>query len=152
MKEPLRKRFIFLGFCLVITGLLFMLFSGDKDKKVNSVSSTTPRLAFEPAYLKLHKTGELKKRAEELWNIMKNCRLCPRQCGVNRLAGEKGFCQATSQAFVASYHPHFGEEKPLVGKRGSGTIFFTNCGLRCVFCINWQISQGGEGKATSIEE
>ena len=150
MKESLRKRFIFWGFCLAMAGLLFMLFSGCNDK-AKSVSWDT-KLDFEPAYLKLHRTGELKKRAEELWNIMKSCRLCPRQCGANRLAGEKGFCQATSQLFVASYHPHFGEERPLVGRGGSGTIFFTNCGLRCVFCINWQISQGGEGKATSIEE
>ncbi|MFH0876701.1 MAG: radical SAM protein [Candidatus Omnitrophota bacterium] len=109
-------------------------------------------LTFEPAYLKLHLSGELKKRAEKLWNIMKSCQLCPRRCGVNRLAGEKGFCGATSRLFVASCDPHFGEERPLVGKGGSGNIFFTHCGLRCVFCINWQISQGGEGTATSIEE
>jgi len=150
MKEPLRKRFISLGFCLAMAGLLFLVFSGCRDK-AKSVSWDTD-LDFEPAYLKLHRTGELKKRAEALWNIMKSCSLCPRQCGVNRLAGEKGFCQATSQLVVSSYHPHFGEERPLVGKRGSGTIFFTNCGLRCVFCINWEISQGGMGKPTSIEE
>jgi putative pyruvate formate lyase activating enzyme len=107
---------------------------------------------FEPAYLKLHKSGELKKRGQELWNIMKSCELCPRRCGVNKLQGEKGFCQADSQLVVSSYHPHFGEEKPLVGKGGSGTIFLTHCGLRCVFCINWEISQGGMGDATSIED
>jgi len=150
MKEPLRKGFIFLGFCLAMAGLLFMLFSGCRDK-AESVSWDTD-LDFEPAYLKLHRTGELKKRAEVLWNIMKSCKLCPRMCGANRLAGEKGFCQATSKLFVDSYRPHFGEERPLVGRGGSGTIFFTNCGLRCVFCINWQISQGGMGKPTSIEE
>jgi len=83
---------------------------------------------------------------------MKSCRLCPRECGVNRLAGDKGFCQASSQLEISAYHPHFGEEKPLVGKGGSGTIFLTNCGLRCVFCINWQISQGGEGEPQSIEQ
>jgi putative pyruvate formate lyase activating enzyme len=147
----MRKKFISLGLYLATAGLLLMLFSGCRDK-ADSVSSATPKLDFEPVYLRLHRSGELKRRAEEIWNIMKSCRLCPRQCGVNRLAGEKGFCQATSQLFVSSYHPHFGEERPLVGKGGSGTIFFTNCGLRCVFCINWQISQGGEGKATSIEE
>jgi len=107
---------------------------------------------FEPAYLKLHKTGELRKRGEELWRMMKSCRICPRGCGVNRLEGKKGFCGASSQLIVSSCHPHFGEEKPLVGKKGSGTIFFTNCSLRCVFCINWEISQGGQGQPRSIND
>jgi putative pyruvate formate lyase activating enzyme len=83
---------------------------------------------------------------------MENCNLCPRECGAERLAGEEGFCRGTSQLEIASFHPHFGEERSLVGRGGSGTIFFSNCGLRCVFCINWGISQGGEGKARSIEE
>jgi putative pyruvate formate lyase activating enzyme len=78
--------------------------------------------------------------------------LCPRQCGANRLSGNKGFCGSDSELFVASYHPHFGEEKPLVGRGGSGAIFFSNCNLRCVFCINWKISQGGEGKRSSIDQ
>lgn len=107
---------------------------------------------FEPSYLKLHKTGELRKRGEKLWNIMKSCRLCPRKCEVNRLDGAEGFCHASSQLEISSYHPHFGEETPLVGRNGSGTIFFTNCGLRCVFCINWEISQGGQGQQRSIDD
>jgi len=107
---------------------------------------------FEPAYLRLHRSGELKKRGEELWNTMKSCKLCPRKCGTNRLDGNRGFCQASSQLEIASHHPHFGEEKTLVGKGGSGTIFFTNCSLRCVFCINWEISQGGRGRPESIKE
>lgn len=107
---------------------------------------------FEPAYLSLHRSGELKRRGEELWKMLESCSLCPRNCGVNRLEGERGFCQATSQLEVASYNPHFGEERPLVGRRGSGTIFFTNCPLRCVFCINWEISQGGQGRSRSIED
>ncbi|NVM21589.1 MAG: radical SAM protein [Desulfobacterales bacterium] len=107
---------------------------------------------FEPAYVKLHRSGELKRRGEELWKIMESCELCPRECGTNRLAGDEGFCHASSQLEVSAYHPHFGEEKGLVGKRGSGTIFFTNCSLRCVFCINWEISQGGMGKSRSIED
>jgi len=106
---------------------------------------------FEPAYWALHRSGELKKRADELWDIMKSCRLCPRQCGANRLGGQKGFCQSTSQLQIAAFHPHYGEERPLVGRGGSGTIFLTNCSLRCVFCINWQISQGGAGEPESIE-
>ncbi len=107
---------------------------------------------FEPGYLALHRSGELGRRADQLWRSLESCRLCPRQCGANRLAGEKGTCGADSTLVIASRHPHFGEEKPLVGRGGSGTIFFTNCGLRCVFCINWEISQGGEGRARSVEE
>jgi len=107
---------------------------------------------FEPNYLKLHRSGELKKRGEELWEKMESCELCPRMCGVNKLKGEKGFCQANSQLEISSYHPHFGEERPLVGKGGSGTIFLTNCGLRCVFCINWEVSQGGQGYVRTLED
>jgi len=83
---------------------------------------------------------------------METCELCPRGCGVNRMDGEEGFCQASAQLEVSAFNPHFGEEKPLVGKGGSGTIFLTNCGLRCVFCINWEISQGGRGRSTSIAD
>ncbi|MBU4184867.1 MAG: radical SAM protein [Proteobacteria bacterium] len=107
---------------------------------------------FEPNYLRLHRSGELKKRGEELWSMMKSCELCPRRCGINRLDGEEGFCQASSQIEISAYRPHFGEEKPLVGKCGSGTIFFTNCGLRCVFCINYEISQEGQGNRASIDD
>jgi putative pyruvate formate lyase activating enzyme len=78
--------------------------------------------------------------------------LCPRHCGVNRLAGESGKCHITKQAVVSSYGPHFGEESPLVGRYGSGTIFFTYCNLRCVFCQNYTISQLGEGWAVDKEE
>lgn len=108
--------------------------------------------AWEPAYLKQHRSGELAKRAERLWQIMKSCELCPRQCGVDRLAGAEGFCGASAQLEIASHHPHWGEEESLVGDGGSGTIFLTNCNLRCVFCINWQISQGGQGTERSIDE
>lgn len=106
---------------------------------------------FEPAYLDLHRTGELKARAEKLWQVMERCELCPRKCQVNRLKGTRGFCQASARLEISSYHPHLGEERPLVGRGGSGTIFFTNCGLRCVFCINWEISQGGQGSPRSVE-
>ena len=106
---------------------------------------------FEPGYLKLHRTGELKHRGEMLWEEMESCNLCPRMCGVNKLKGERGFCGANSRLEISAFHPHFGEEKPLVGKGGSGTIFLTNCSLRCVFCINWEISQGGEGSRKSID-
>ena len=107
---------------------------------------------FEPAYMALHRSGELQRRGKELWDLMESCTLCPRECGTNRLEGKRGFCQASSQLEISSYHPHFGEEQPLVGQGGSGTIFFTNCALRCVFCINWEISHGGMGEPRSIED
>ncbi len=103
-----------------------------------------------PRYLKLHQTGDLKKRGKELWNIMNSCRLCPRDCLINRLEGKRGICKATSELNISSYNPHFGEEAPLVGRHGSGTIFFTHCGLRCVFCINGDISIDGIGYLQSL--
>jgi len=106
---------------------------------------------FEPAYLKLHKTGELKKRSEKLWAMMESCQLCPRKCGDNRLKGMNGFCRAPgARLFVSAYHAHFGEERPLVGKGGSGTIFFSHCSLRCVFCQNWTVSHLGRGSEKNI--
>jgi len=83
---------------------------------------------------------------------MKSCQLCPRRCGVNRLNGEVGFCRAPGATLVVSAsHPHFGEERPLVGNGGSGTIFITHCNLRCVFCQNWEISQLGQGSETDTD-
>jgi putative pyruvate formate lyase activating enzyme len=108
---------------------------------------------FEPGYLKLHRSGELRARAKILWDMMRTCRLCPRECKQDRINGRKGeYCRATSQLQVSSYNPHFGEEKPLVGRNGSGTVFFTNCALLCVFCINWEISQGGAGQDVSTRK
>jgi len=108
---------------------------------------------FEPAYLKLHKTGELKKRAEKLWAIMESCQLCPRRCKVNRHEGMSGVCQAPGTTLVISaFHPHFGEERPLVGNGGSGTIFLSHCNLRCVFCQNWEIAQLGRGSERNIDD
>ncbi|MGD9331239.1 MAG: radical SAM protein [Desulfobacterales bacterium] len=108
---------------------------------------------FEPAYLEQHRSGELGRRAEELWALMEACQLCPRSCGVNRLEGDAGFCQAPGADLVVSAsQPHFGEERPLVGRGGSGTIFLTHCNLRCVFCQNWEISHYGRGARRSIED
>lgn len=109
--------------------------------------------SFEPAYLKLYRTGELKRRADELWNVMQRCQLCPRKCGVDRLNGKKGFCNAPGATLVvSSYNAHFGEERPLVGRGGSGTIFLTHCNLRCVFCQNWEIAQLGSGFESNIQK
>jgi len=98
-----------------------------------------------PSYLELEKKGLLSERVEKLYSIYENCHLCPRDCRINRTKGETGKCQATSTVKISSAGPHFGEEAPLVGQRGSGTIFFSNCGLRCVFCQNYKISIEGEG-------
>ncbi|MFO8070770.1 MAG: radical SAM protein [Polyangia bacterium] len=106
----------------------------------------------EPGYIELHRSGELARRGDALWEMMSSCKLCPRRCGVDRLSGEEGFCCASSVLEVASHQLHWDEEKPLVGDGGSGTIFLSNCGLRCVFCINWQVSQGGQGTERSLEE
>ena len=100
---------------------------------------------YEPSYLKLYKEGQLLKRVEEATGLLKECRLCPRQCEVDRLNNEKGFCKTGRKAKVASYNAHFGEEAPLVGRLGSGTIFFAFCNLRCSFCQNYEISHLGEG-------
>jgi putative pyruvate formate lyase activating enzyme len=122
----------------------------DCGKADDSVNTGT---GFEPAYLKFHKTGELKKRAEELWTVMESCELCPRRCGVNRHKGMSGVCRAPGTTLVISaFHPHFGEERPLVGKGGSGTIFLTHCNLRCVFCQNWEIANLGIGSESNIDD
>jgi len=110
------------------------------------------RADWKPAYLEFEEEGGLSRRVKELYSIFESCELCPRQCHVNRLKGKKGFCQGTSQVMVSTAHPHFGEEQPLVGKKGSGTIFFSNCNLRCVFCQNYTISQLGEGRFISDRE
>jgi len=104
------------------------------------------------AYLELYLSGELAERLERARALLQNCHVCPHYCNVNRLAGETGKCRTASHALVSSYGPHFGEEPPLVGKHGSGTIFFTNCNLKCLFCQNYSISQLGEGTEVSKEE
>jgi putative pyruvate formate lyase activating enzyme len=91
-------------------------------------------MSFIPGYIELHKTGELKKRINALNEILKECKLCPRECGVNRLEGEIGVCKGGAGLMVSSVSPHFGEEPPLVGFHGAGTIFLTHCNLRCLFC------------------
>ena len=107
----------------------------------------------EAAYVKLLRTGELQQRVEEARSILEECRLCGRECGVNRLETTKGaVCRTGDKAVVSSFSAHFGEEDPLVGQHGSGTIFFTNCNLKCQFCQNYEISQLGEGREVAPEE
>jgi len=104
------------------------------------------------AYLELYHNGKLAERVEAARALLKNCQVCPRHCGINRLADETGKCHTGKLAVVSSYGPHFGEEAPLVGKYGSGTIFFTNCNLKCLFCQNYSISQLGDGTEVTKEE
>jgi len=105
---------------------------------------------FVAAYLKLSRKS-LKEKIHHAEEALKNCSLCPRNCGVDRTAGETGFCGTGIRPFVSSWNPHFGEEAPLVGRNGSGTIFFTHCNLGCLFCQNWTISHGDEGNEITVE-
>ncbi len=105
--------------------------------------------SFVPSYIHLYKNGKLNDRIQLLRESLKNCKLCPRQCGINRLEGELGICQAGTELRVSSAFPHFGEERPLVGQHGSGTIFLTHCNLRCIFCQNYDISHLGNGERVS---
>ncbi|MDH4223615.1 MAG: radical SAM protein [candidate division Zixibacteria bacterium] len=105
---------------------------------------------FKPGYLKLYQSRELFRRIEILNKKLSSCQLCPRRCKVNRLKDEKGICKTGKLAYISSFGPHFGEESPLVGTSGSGTIFFTHCNLGCIFCQNYDISHLGQGY--SIED
>jgi len=87
-----------------------------------------------------------------LYALMAECRICPRQCGAKRLAGERGVCRADATVELAVANAHFGEEPPITGEHGSGTLFFSHCTLRCIFCQNWPISQQGEGRAVTIDD
>lgn len=107
---------------------------------------------FEPAYIKTFEKGLLQEKIKTAYNLLSPCNLCPRKCRVDRLSGETGVCKTAKQAWVSSYNPHFGEEAPLVGKHGSGTIFFTHCNLMCLFCQNFDISHEGCGQKVSNEE
>lgn len=90
---------------------------------------------------------ELQNRIDSAYGLLEACRVCPRECGVNRLKNDKlGFCRSGLNPVISSVSPHHGEEPPLSGAKGSGTIFFTNCNLRCVYCQNYPISQMGNGE------
>ncbi|WP_292520411.1 radical SAM protein [Methanoculleus sp.] len=105
-----------------------------------------------PGYIRLSRSGELEERIEQAHEVLRDCVICPQECHVNRIEGEQGFCRTGLLPRVSSYSPHFGEEPPLVGKNGSGTIFFAGCNMRCEFCQNFEISQCGVGYAVSCED
>jgi len=104
------------------------------------------RLMSRASYIELSESGELARRVERARELLSPCTVCPRQCAVDRPAGELGDCRTGPEAMISSVGPHFGEEEPLVGRSGSGTVFFSGCNLNCDFCQNWEISQGGEGR------
>jgi putative pyruvate formate lyase activating enzyme len=107
---------------------------------------------FTPSYLKLYRNGILAERIKQAYQRLESCAVCPRSCHINRHHNNNGFCQAGLPPKISSYNAHFGEEPPISGTAGSGTIFFTHCNLRCVFCQNYPISQFGNGTAVSVEE
>ena len=107
---------------------------------------------IKPSYLDQLASGEVENKVMKLAKMLSDCVLCPHQCRVNRLAGEQGYCRTLANPIISGASPHFGEEKVLVGEFGSGTIFFANCNLRCVFCQNYEISYCGEGDEISVTE
>ncbi|MEA1897928.1 MAG: radical SAM protein [Bacteroidota bacterium] len=106
----------------------------------------------EPVYIQTAKRGILKERIVEAYALLESCCLCPRNCNVNRNKEQKGICKTGRKVKVSSFHPHFGEESPLVGIYGSGTIFFSNCNLLCNFCQNYDISHLGQGMEISNKQ
>lgn len=147
-REKVTRRGFIKSICLTCSALL--LKSCAPALELDEFESMDPT-AWKPAYLRLEDAGKLSGRILQAFSVMEKCELCPRQCGINRLNGEIGFCRSPSNAVVYNYSPHFGEELPLVGRFGSGTIFFSHCNLRCVFCQNWPIAHEGRGKEASPE-
>lgn len=106
--------------------------------------------AFQAAYIETKEKGLLRDKINKARHLLKSCELCPRACKVDRLSGELGECSTGEEAVVSSFNPHFGEEPPLVGAFGSGTIFFTHCNLKCNFCQNYDISHEGNGEECGL--
>jgi putative pyruvate formate lyase activating enzyme len=105
-----------------------------------------------PSYLQGFHNSTLSKKIEAAYKLLKSCQIYPRKCQIDRLYNEKGFCRVGLEPLVCSYMPHYGEEPPISGKKGSGTIFFSYCNLRCCYCQNYQFSQEGEGEKASVEK
>jgi putative pyruvate formate lyase activating enzyme len=104
------------------------------------------------SYRELLETGQLAERVAQVRERLRRCHVCPRHCAIDRLEGDLGVCLVGAKPFVSSHGPHFGEEAPLRGWKGSGTIFFASCNLRCVYCQNYEISQLREGREVSVKE
>jgi putative pyruvate formate lyase activating enzyme len=144
--DPSRREFLKQS-VVAVTPQTCAAASGEKAS-----GTTTAHSGSEPAYLTAEHEGRLSLIEKDLWEILRACRLCPRACGANRLRGETGVCSSTSRLKVHSCGPHFGEERPLVGRGGSGTIFFSNCNLLCCFCQNWEINHCGGGSYVTHDE
>lgn len=108
--------------------------------------------AQDASYCRLLESGRLAERVAQARERLRRCHVCPRHCAIDRIEGDLGFCLVGAKAFVSSHGPHHGEEAPLRGWKGSGTIFLASCNLRCVYCQNYEISQLREGKDVSAEE
>lgn len=122
--------------------------AGVESVKIDIIFSVT----FQPCYIETYQSGKLREKIVAAYKILENCTLCPRACKVNRLVGELGICRVGKNPLISSVGPHFGEEPPLVGRYGSGTIFLTGCNLLCLYCQNWEISHLMIGKELSLEE
>jgi putative pyruvate formate lyase activating enzyme len=105
-----------------------------------------------PSYLDTYSTGKLQEIAEELFLSLKSCQICPRRCQINRLADKVGFCKTARDLKVYSFMCHHGEEPPVSGDKGSGTIFFSHCNMSCAYCQNYEFSQLGKGRQYSFQE
>jgi putative pyruvate formate lyase activating enzyme len=126
----------------------------DRMEDMGYDGSVSPGQAMknEPSYLSLYERSVLEQRLESLEHLASPCTLCPHRCGVDRRVSREGRCRSGLLPIVSSAGPHFGEERPLVGRRGSGTIFFTNCNLDCIFCQNFDISHLGQGSEVSYRD
>ena len=105
-----------------------------------------------PVYLNAYKSGSLNKITEKLFSSLESCQICPRRCKVNRISGKVGFCKTSKLPKIYSFLAHHGEEPPISGTKGSGTIFFSHCNMGCVYCQNYEFSQLGAGREYAFEE
>jgi putative pyruvate formate lyase activating enzyme len=112
---------------------------------------STKLVATLPGYVRVQASGELARRIDRAYEILRHCTLCPRACGIDRFADKRGYCGAGAEPVVASWTAHIWEEPPISGTKGSGTIFFSHCTGRCLFCQNYPISQLGVGRRVSIQ-
>jgi putative pyruvate formate lyase activating enzyme len=125
-----------------------------RERGKGGYGARPPRVSkgrFEPGYLALERSGRLARIERRLWRMYDACRCCPRACKKKRSWGQVGECKCTSRLKVNSAGPHMGEERPLVGRNGSGTIFFSRCNLLCVFCQNWEVNHRGDGRYVTHE-
>jgi len=106
---------------------------------------------YYPIYLESYHNGNLNKVIQKVSVLLESCCICPRRCKVNRLKNDKGFCKTGLKPKVCSFMPHHGEEPPISGRHGSGTIFFSHCNMACVYCQNYEFSQLGEGREVDFE-